>query len=306
MKINQHIIQGFFISLILIITTNKITLSHFSKITPENLAFYFVFILSPFFILLGSIYPDSDIRKPWKIKTRNIFSLFFSLLKIILVYPLRWLVYYPSYWIIKSLMPDKFRYQIKNEHHNTTHTLIGIGTASLIIFTIANFLFFLLKKHTYSKDMFILGLIISISISIGFIIGCLIHFIQDAYSGNGNSKYGISPFQPFNETKFYGNYSSFFNMNSKDKIMSVLIFLLLLLIPWGSEYIYKMSSSVLIGTFIFIIFVISLLIIIFSAYGIEFDMRLHKKNYEKPLKKLFVITIVASILINLIMYIIFL
>ncbi len=303
MRVNQHITQGFFISLILGLTVYFITLNH---VTRETVPFFLVLLIFPYFILLGSIYPDVDIKESWKVKTHNKLAFVYSLFKVLIAYPLRWLVYYPSYWTIKKILPQRYTPSIKDEHHNTTHTFLGIGVAFLYLFLWNNFLYFLINKHNYNSAQFVMGILISVGISIGFLVGCLIHFIQDAYSGHGNSAYGISPLKPFKNISFYGDYSSYHDMNSRDKVMSILIFLLLLLIPWISDYIYKTAETPIIITTILCIFTLSILVIIFSAYAIEFRMRIRTDHSDRLLKKFFVVTIVAAVLINLGLYIFFL
>jgi len=316
MRVKQHVIQGFFISLIFAFTARFMMLGGSNK----NLAILHLsefFCVASVFILLGVIYLDVDVKAAWKIrkKKRDYSSIFTDiwdalswvcqLILFVIAYSLRFAVYYPAYWITKKILPDKYVQKIENKHRSFTHNFLGIFISAIVFFIIINFLIFLISKNNYSMTSFLSSLLFSFSVMIGFIMGAIIHLMQDSYAGHDKEEFALTPLSPFNlDIKLYGNYSSWDDLNSHDKRMSVFIFLLLFLSPVLSLLIL-MHSIFGLGIVILLIFNLSLLSIIFLAYGIKFDVKIKIKDKITRLTSLFIKIIVGLAVLNLLLYIFF-
>jgi membrane-bound metal-dependent hydrolase YbcI (DUF457 family) len=217
-----------------------------------------------------------------------------------LAYPLRWLVYYPTLYILTKILPRKYRYKLRDEHHATTHTLLGTGIATIVLYIMTLFILFLVNKSSYAEDLFELHALIGASVVIGFLIGVIIHFMQDAFS-----KYGITPLEPFNSLRIYGNYSSWNKLNTKDRTMSTIIFFLLLLIPVYTKYLIKNTATLFTASTLIALFSLSIILIVFLAFGIEFKVKVQSRKKKTRLKKYLVKVLVLIIVLNLVGYIFF-
>jgi len=108
----------------------------------------------------------------------------------------RYILYYPSYFVI-FLMNKKWVKEdsVQDEHRGISHTLLGVFIASIFFFIL---LFFI---NLYFKTTSIQLLIIP---TLSFFIASNLHLLQDSIS-----KWGIKWFYPFNKKRIYGDYSAF-------------------------------------------------------------------------------------------------
>lgn len=316
MRIKHHLLQGFFISLILIVTGQILITT--TKQLKLNTITYGFFILVPLFLFLGILYLDTDIVTPWKAKFKKIdaedgitFSIGLiqycvQIFIVILAYILRYLIYFPSFWLSKKILPNKYSIKIANHHRQFTHTLFGISFSTIFLFILLNVFAFLLYKHNYSWIIFRTNLITVSFLTLGFLLGEIIHLLQDAYSGNNNEDYALIPLYPFNtDIKIYGKYNSWDNENTADKIMSLFVFLFFATIYFPLYFIYTHAPNQL-KEIIVLIFIVSVLLLIYCSFGIIYNVILKIKDKKIYLKNTLIKIIVGIIIINLLIYILFL
>lgn len=215
MRIDNHIFETILIGIIF--TPMLLIILPFFNFTNFSLIFFFIF----FGLFCGAMYPDTDcpqsrifkmkqdrrkigyqkFYQEWKDKKNaqdiyNMFLFFYSSSLIILGSIFRFLIYFPSYWLI-SLINKKYirEYEVTNEHRGISHTIFGIIFATGLFFL----LFFL--ANLYFKFAGINYIILS---AVTFFLAGNIHLLQDSIS-----KSGIKWFYPFKEKHISGNYSAF-------------------------------------------------------------------------------------------------
>lgn len=317
MRVKHHLLQSFFISLILIFS--GVVLVANIPLLKSNLLATGFFVIAPLFLFFGTLYLDVDITGPWKLKFRNRKNYniitdiwdgicwFFKLGLIIIAYFFRWIIYYPSFWICKQILPKKYSNKITDNHRQFTHTLIGILVSAIFVFILLNLVGYILDKHNYSYLIFKTNLLLALFLSVGFLIGEILHLLQDAYSGNNNEDYALIPLFPFNsQIKIYGNYNSWDKNNNYDKIMSLILFFILGFLTYiAYKFIYTINSKTT-GVILFYGFILSILLLIYCSFGIIYNVILKIKDKKIYLKNTLIKIIVGIIIINLLIYILFL
>ncbi len=296
MRAIHHLLQGIFIGLILFLTLNVIIGD------PLKSFFSVIMISSPVLMFLGVMYPDTDEPKSsfFRIKQGNRLSIFFSGLQLIIIYPLGWFIYWPTYFVLKKFIPNKYKNSIQSTHRNFTHTLVGVFTSTIILSLLIFVFIYLIEKDQYNFIVFLASLLIISVVSIGFFLGTILHIIQDSYS-----KWGLYPFFPFNNIKICGNFSAFDN-NTKETTMTVLLFIFMIFVQQIVSFIVAHSTSPRAAPIISLIFILSIIFIIFLAFIIKFSVRIENyKNRIIYLKKSAKLMIVILIFLNFINYIIF-
>ncbi len=246
MRIDSHIFQ---IVLIGIIYTPMFNVLNFSS------GVIFLIFLGLF---CGAIFPDTDCKesrifkmkqdnsrigwqssyKEYKSKKDaqnmyNAFLFFYSAILIILGNVFRYILYYPSYFVV-FLMNKKWVKEdsVQDEHRGISHTLLGILIASLFFFVLL-FLGNLYFKITPTNLLIIPAL--------SFFIASNLHLLQDSIS-----KWGIKWLYPFNKKRVYGDYSAF---NQDSRIIYFVLFLIAsaILIFFLSNYLKNLPNLFFIG-----------------------------------------------------------
>ncbi len=266
MRINSHIFQIILIGIIFIPMFNVLNFSS---------GIMFLIFLGLF---CGAIFPDTDCKESrifkmkqdnskigWqssykKYKSKkdaqnmyNTFLFFYSSILIILGKVFRYLLYYPSYFVIFMMNKRWVKEDsIKDEHRGISHTLFGIFIAGVFFFVL---LFF---ANLYFKITATRLLIIP---TLSFFIASNLHLLQDSIS-----KWGIKFFYPFSKNRIYGDYSAF----SQD---SRIIYFVLLLIA-SIIFIFFLSNYLKnnIPNLFFVGNILSPILLVVLSFGILFKL----------------------------------
>ncbi|MFH0831481.1 MAG: metal-dependent hydrolase [archaeon] len=243
MRITTHILETLLIGITFIPMLLRIL--PFFHITPPPLIFFFIF----FGLFCGAMYPDTDCPKSrifkmkqerrkigwqssyqeWRNKKNaqriyNFFLFVFSSILITLGYIFRFLIYFPSFWIV-YLINKKYikEYEVIDEHRGISHTFFGITIATGLFFL----LFFLVNLYfsfTGTNYLFVS--------TITFFLAGNIHLLQDSIS-----KSGIKWFYPFKEKHISGNYTAFVEFDPRIIILNLFLIGTLVLIYFVRYYI---------------------------------------------------------------------
>lgn len=274
MKIDHHILGALLVGGLFIFPVYFI-LPFFGL--PQSLGVLFSIL---FGLLCGALYPDTDCRESrifkmkqdkkkidyqesyedWKIKKnmqeiKNFFLLVYSSILIIFGFILRFIIYFPTCFIIYITCGKYLRKgEFINQHRGVSHTLIGV-TVSTGLFFILFYLINLCFKFAPTEYI--------IFSTIFFFIGCNLHILQDSIS-----KSGIQYLSPFKKTTIYGNYSAFskdsriFFLNITLGIVTILNFLISYKIG-----IYTLNSSInsIFGVLLIFLLPTILLVVIFGV-----------------------------------------
>jgi len=272
MRIDSHIFQIILIGVIFVPMFNVLNFS----INVILLIFLGLFC--------GAIFPDTDCKESRMFRMKqdnrrigwqssyneykskknaknlhNTFLFFYSFILISLGNVFRFLLYYPSYFVI-FLMNKKWVKEdsIKDEHRGISHTLLGIFAATTFFFVLIFFV------NLYLKITAIKLLVIP---TLSFFIASNLHLLQDSIS-----KWGIKWFYPFRKNRIYGNYSVF---NEDIRIIYFVISLIgsIILIFFLSNYLkYNLPNLFFIGNIILpILFVVLSFVILFKSCNVKIE-----------------------------------
>jgi membrane-bound metal-dependent hydrolase YbcI (DUF457 family) len=167
----------------------------------------------------------------------NAFLFFYSSILIILGHLFRYILYYPSYFLV-FLVNKKWVKEdsLQDEHRGISHTLLGIFIAS-------SFFFILVVLFNIYLQSFPMRVLIIPAIS--FFIAGNLHLLQDSIS-----KWGIKWLYPFSNKKIYGDYSAF-NSDSRIVYFTLLLVISVSLVFFLTHYLKNnIPNLFFIGTII--------------------------------------------------------
>lgn len=272
MRIDNHIFETLLIGIIF--TPMLLMILPFFNFTNFSLIFFFIF----FGLFCGAMYPDTDCPQSrifkmkqdrrkigwqksyqdWKYKknakdVRNAFLFFYSLILMILGSIFRFLIYFPSYWLISLINTEYVKeYEITDEHRGISHTVFGIIFATGLFFL----LFFL--ANLYFKFLGTSYIFLS---TITFFLGSNIHLLQDSIS-----KSGIKWFYPFKGKNISGDYSAFVD-DSRIIFLNISLIVAIIINYLTSYYISNNFPDTVLGvSIIFLLPFISLLSIFYILF----------------------------------------
>ncbi len=266
MRIDSHIFQIILIGIMFIPMFNVL------KFSPEIIFLIFLGLFC------GAIFPDTDCKesrifkmkqdnsqigwqssyKEYKSKkdAQNVYNallFFYSSVLIILGNIFRYLLYYPSYFLV-FLINKKWVKEdsVQDEHRGISHTLLGAFVASVFFFIL------LVLANLYFKIALTQLLIVP---TLSFFIASNLHLLQDSIS-----KWGIKWLYPFNNKRIYGDYSAF-NHDSRIIYFGLFLIASIVLILFLSSYIKNNFSSLF-----FISNIIMPIILVVLSFGLLFKL----------------------------------
>ena len=266
MKLTHHLLQGVIVAAVVLVLLDELVLNGTMRPSFWSVAF----LLFPFFIPLGSIYPDADYFDSFKIRCHNKFALILSIVARILAYPLHYLIYKPTYIFLKRIVPQKYNELVRNEHRNVNHTILGITLASVIFCIMINFMPLVLSVWFKEYTFVLMGAAISVGGLMGFWLGAFMHLMQDAYS-----KSGIKLLQPFSEFRISGDYKIYQDKDVRDRIMSFSFYAALgalvgFLEIFNFDKVFPVAILTIVSLFLF--------------YGVIFNLQINYNDQTRKLK----------------------
>ncbi|MFH1750828.1 MAG: metal-dependent hydrolase [Candidatus Micrarchaeota archaeon] len=261
MRADTHVFQAILIALLISpIFTLDSSIFKLSIIGASFMQFLFG-------IFLGSFYPDTDVTEsrifrmkqinrkiPWQRTYKeyqelqntksvvNMFLFIYSSILMLFANILRYMVYYPTLYIVKLLSKKLAKeYEVSDEHRGISHTIPGI-IISVPVLIICLILLNMLLGFVFNFNPFSSLLVIGI----GFFIGGVVHLLQDSIS-----KAGVRLFYPLNNFSIQGEYSSFDDTRNDATVFSVLLIISLFVtfyfttisIPTYGKTIQLLASS---------------------------------------------------------------
>jgi len=262
-----------------------------------------ILIVIPLFIFLGSIYPDTDERNSeiFRLNSRNWFLLIISIFYAIIAYPLRWLIFWPTYYLTKKCLPLKYKQNIQVTHRNFNHSFFGIFMAAMVLFIVLSVINYLFEKDHFTLALIQITSLLTLTIVIGFFIGGFLHLLQDVYSMGG-----LFVLFPFSNLKISGDYSSRDYTDKMDRRITILLFVFLIFCQPIFAYIITHSPSNSLAIRTVWLVAVSAILIIYLSFGIKY--RVIISNWENKvvnLRKFFISAIVILVLLNILNYILF-